>query len=114
MNHDTAEPDEEGSLRQRVEKWLTRQMPIIQMHGGTSAIRKADPESGEVIIELGGTCAGCGISNITVQNIEGQLYQDFEEVTDVTVRTPDVGAEQWEREGNESLMGIDISEGGRG
>jgi Fe-S cluster biogenesis protein NfuA len=116
MNGASRESDDaEGeTLRERVEAWLAREMPIIQMHGGTSAVRKADPEDGEVVIELGGTCAGCGISDVTVGNIEGQLYQDFPEIEELTVRTPDVGADQWEREGDESIMGIDLSEGGRG
>lgn len=108
-----AEPDGEGEepLKERVEAWLTRQMPIIQMHGGTSAVRTADPETGEVVVELGGTCAGCGISDVTVQNIEGQLYQDFPELTDITVRTPGGADEMW---GDEYAIGFDRSEGGRG
>lgn len=116
MNDASQESDDaEGkTLRERVEAWLSREMPIIQMHGGTSAVRTADPETGEVVIELGGTCAGCGISDITVGNIEGQLYRDFPEIEELTVRTPDVGAEQWDRESKESVMGIDLSEGGRG
>lgn len=115
MTDEIQASEEEGaSLREKVETWLARQMPIVQMHGGTSAVRTADAETGEVVIELGGTCAGCGISEITVGNIEGQLYQEFEEITDVTVRTADVGGSQLDREGRESLMGIDLTEGGRG
>lgn len=105
------EDDAEETLRERVEAWLAREMPIIQMHGGTSAVRKADPEDGEVIIELGGTCSGCAISEVTVGNIEGQLYQDFPEIDDITVRTPGGADEMW---GNEFSVGIDRSEGGRG
>jgi Fe-S cluster biogenesis protein NfuA len=101
------------ALKERVETWLTTQMPIIQMHGGTSAVREADPETGEVIIELGGGCAGCGVADITTSNIESELYQ-WEEITDVTVRVPDpddvLGGD---REGG-SIMGIDRREGGRG
>ena len=41
-------------LAERVELWLTRELPIIQMHGGTSTVREADPETGEVVVELGG------------------------------------------------------------
>ena len=105
------EKSEGESLRQRVEAWLAREMPIIQMHGGTSAVRKADPEDGEVIIELGGTCSGCGISDITVGNIEAQLYQDFPEIEDITVRTPGGADEMW---GDDYAVGFDRSEGGRG
>jgi len=47
------------SLADRVEKWMVGQMPIIQMHGGTSVVREADAETGEVVVELGGT-TWCG------------------------------------------------------
>jgi Fe-S cluster biogenesis protein NfuA len=88
---------------ERIEKWMVGQMPIIQMHGGTSAVRKADPDSGEVVVELGGTCAGCGISDVTAQNIKRDLITDFEEVEDVTVRVPSTGD-----------TGSSTVEGGRG
>ncbi|MFB6096494.1 MAG: NifU family protein [Haloferacaceae archaeon] len=91
------------SLKERIETWMQGQMPIIQMHGGESVVRKADPESGEVVVELGGTCSGCGISNITAQNIKRDLIMDFDEVDDVVVRVPSTGD-----------MGKDTVEGGRG
>ena len=91
------------SLKERVEAWMAGQMPIIQMHGGTSAVREADPETGEVVVELGGTCSGCGISNITAQNIKSDLIRDFPEVDDVTVRVPSTGE-----------VGSETVEGGRG
>jgi len=67
-----------GDLHERVETWLTAQMPIIRSHGGTSAIRKADPEDGEVIVELGGACSGCGISPRTAQRIKMDLAAEFD------------------------------------
>ncbi|SEO51621.1 Fe-S cluster biogenesis protein NfuA, 4Fe-4S-binding domain [Halogranum amylolyticum] len=82
------------SLQERIENWMVGQMPIIQMHGGTSVVREANPETGEVTVELGGTCSGCGISNITAQNIKRDLILDFEEVEDVTVRVPSTGDTQ--------------------
>jgi Fe/S biogenesis protein NfuA len=101
----------DDSLAERVERWLTRQMPIIQMHGGTSAVRKAEP-GGEVVIELGGGCRGCEISAITGGNIEAELLQ-WPEIEEVTVRVPDAG-ESFGIDQPESIMGIDRSEGGRG
>ena len=91
------------SLQDQVEEWLSAQMPIIRSHGGRSAVRTADAETGEVVVELGGTCAGCGISDVTAQNIQRDLIQDFPEVEDVTVRVPSSGD-----------MGSDTVEGGRG
>ncbi|EJN59469.1 Fe-S cluster biogenesis protein NfuA, 4Fe-4S-binding domain [Halogranum rubrum] len=93
----------EESLQKRIENWMVGQMPIIQMHGGTSVVREANPETGEVTVELGGTCSGCGISNLTAQNIKRDLIMDFEEVQDVTVRVPSTGD-----------SGSSTVEGGRG
>jgi Fe-S cluster biogenesis protein NfuA len=83
--------DENETLKRRVEDWMVGQMPIIQMHGGNSVVRKADPESGEVVVELGGACAGCGISDITANNIKSDLIMDFDEVEDVQVKVPSSG-----------------------
>ncbi|MEE6211062.1 NifU family protein [Salarchaeum sp. III] len=104
----------DASLHDEVETWLTAQMPIIKMHGGTSAVREADPETGEVVIELGGTCSGCGISPRTAQRIKTELAKEFPRVTDVTVRFASDGSDNWGTEQAESVMGIDRNEGGRG
>jgi Fe-S cluster biogenesis protein NfuA len=106
--------EDDDSLKARVERWLTGQMPIISMHGGESAVQKADPETGEVVVELGGACSGCAISPRTAQNIKLDLAKDFEEVEDVTVRVADDGTGNWDVDQPESIMGIDRNEGGRG
>ncbi|WP_254765777.1 NifU family protein [Salinilacihabitans rarus] len=103
----------DASLKERVERWLAREMPIIQMHGGTSAVREADPETGEVVVELGGGCSGCSISDVTTGNIEAALLQ-WPEIDDVTVRVPDPRESLGGPEQAESIMGIDRTEGGRG
>lgn len=106
-------PDPEESLRERVDRWLAAQLPIIRMHGGESAVRVADPDEGRVVVELGGACSGCSISPRTTQNIKIGLADEFPEVDEVIVRIAnDDGG--WEREQAESFMGIDRSEGGRG
>jgi Fe-S cluster biogenesis protein NfuA len=107
-----ADVDAEEALRERVETWLTKQMPIIQMHGGTSAVRTANPETGEVVVELGGGCKGCDVANITTGNIEAELLT-WEEIEEVTVRVPDAG-ESFGVDQAESIMGVDRTEGGRG
>jgi Fe-S cluster biogenesis protein NfuA len=66
-------------------------------------VREANPDTGEVVVELGGGCSGCGVSNITAENIRRDLIMDFEEVTDVTVRVPSSGDQ-----------GASTVEGGRG
>ncbi|AHG00340.1 nitrogen-fixing protein NifU [Halostagnicola larsenii XH-48] len=103
----------EQPLRERVERWLAREMPIIQMHGGTSAVRTADPDTGEVVIELGGGCSGCSVSDITTGNIEAELLT-WDEIEDITVRVPDARDQLGGPDQAESIMGIDRTEGGRG
>ncbi|MFA9516848.1 NifU family protein [Halopenitus sp. H-Gu1] len=93
----------EETLSDRIETWMVGQMPIIQMHGGTSVVRKADPDTGEVVIELGGTCSGCGISNVTATNIKRDLLLEFEAIEEVVVRVPSSGD-----------SGASTVEGGRG
>jgi len=92
---------EEDTLAERVEDWMVGQMPIIQMHGGTSVVREADPDAG--VVELGGTCSGCGISDVTAQNIKRDLILDFDEIDDVVVKVPSTGE-----------VGESTVEGGRG
>jgi Fe-S cluster biogenesis protein NfuA len=96
-------PGDGDTLAERVEDWLVAQMPIIRTHGGTSAVRKADPETGEVVVELGGTCSGCGVSDVTARNLRADLLRDFPAVEEVTVRVPSTG-----EHGEETV------EGGRG
>lgn len=104
--------DETEDFQSRVETWLVKQMPIIEMHGGSSAVQKADPEDGEVVIELGGGCRGCEVSEVTTGNIEAELLK-WPEIEEVTIRVPDatesLGVDQ-----PESIMGVDRTEGGRG
>jgi Fe-S cluster biogenesis protein NfuA len=104
--------DTEESLAERLEQWLAKQMPIIQMHGGTSSVRKADADSGEVIIELGGGCSGCDVGDVTAGNIEADLLK-WAEIEEVTVRIPE-GGENLGVDRAESIMGVDRTEGGRG
>lgn len=110
---DGAAGEADSSLKERVERWLAAQMPIIRMHGGESVVREADPELGRVVVELGGTCSGCSISPRTTQNIKVQLAKDFDDVDEVVVRIADDSG-GWEREQAESFMGVDRNEGGRG
>jgi Fe-S cluster biogenesis protein NfuA len=104
---------EADRLREDVETWLAAQMPIIRMHGGESAVQEVDPVAGRVVVELGGACSGCGISNRTAQNIKLDLADEFDEVEDVVVRVGGDGG-GFESDRAESFMGIERNEGGRG
>lgn len=90
-------------LKSNIETWITKQMPMIQMHGGTSMIRELDLEDGLIVIELGGTCSGCGVSNITADNMKRELYYEFDEIKEVQIKVPSTGN-----------MGSSTVEGGRG
>lgn len=102
----------DDALADRISSWLSVQMPRIQAHGGTSAVRDADAETGEVVIELGGACSGCGISGTTEQKLDEELTAQFEAVESVSVTYH--GDEGWAVEQPETYMGIDRNQGGRG
>ncbi|XVH31323.1 NifU family protein [Haloferacaceae archaeon DSL9] len=70
-------------LEERIELFLVRNFPQIQMHGGSAGIDAIDEETGEVWISLSGACSGCGISPMTVQALEARLVTEFEEITEV-------------------------------
>lgn len=74
-------------LRESVAKFLRRNFPQIQGHGGSSNVSVTDAEKGELSIILGGACSGCGISPMTTQMIKKRLPMEVEEVTSVDVET---------------------------
>jgi len=85
MSTDTT--SEEDDLRQRVENFLRRNFPQIQMHGGSAAIQHIDPEAGEVTVQLGGACSGCGISPMTIQAIKSRMVKEIPEIETVHADT---------------------------
>ena len=78
---------EEDDLRERIENFLMRNFPQIQMHGGSAAIRNIDREKGTVTIMLGGACSGCGISPMTIQAIKSRMVQEIPEIEEVHAET---------------------------
>jgi Fe-S cluster biogenesis protein NfuA len=85
MSTDTA--DGENELRERITNFLRRNFPQIQMHGGSAAINHLDRESGEVTIQLGGACSGCGISPMTIQAIKSRMVKEIPEISTVHADT---------------------------
>jgi Fe-S cluster biogenesis protein NfuA len=57
------------------------------MHGGSAAIQNLDRESGEVSIQLGGACSGCGISPMTIQAIKKRMVNEIAEIETVHANT---------------------------
>ena len=70
----------EAEVRREVGRFLTRNFPQIAMHGGDAAVEAVDLETGEVWIQLGGACSGCGISPMTVQAIQHRLVREVDAV----------------------------------
>jgi len=74
-------------LEERINNFLRRNFPQIQMHGGSAAIEKIDREAGEVHIQLGGACSGCGISPMTIQAIKSRMTKEIPEIETVVADT---------------------------
>lgn len=77
----------EKSLEERIELFMRRNFPQIQMHGGSAGIEAIDEETGEVWISLTGACSGCGISPMTIQALKSRMVVEFEEIDAVHAST---------------------------
>ena len=84
MSTETTSTDD---LRDRINNFLMRNFPQIQMHGGDHAIQNLDPEEGTVTIMLGGACSGCGISPMTIQAIKSRMVKEIPEIDEVHADT---------------------------
>jgi Fe/S biogenesis protein NfuA len=83
----STESQESDDLEERVNNFLRRNFPQIQMHGGTAAIQNIDREEGVVDLQLGGACSGCGISPMTIQAIKSRMTKEIPEVNTVHAGT---------------------------
>ncbi|WP_129116840.1 NifU family protein [Halegenticoccus tardaugens] len=77
----------ERGLEERIELFMARNFPQIQMHGGSAGIDAIDEEAGEVWISLAGACSGCGISPMTIQALEARMVAEFDEIDVVHAST---------------------------
>jgi Fe-S cluster biogenesis protein NfuA len=84
MSTETQDGDD---LKERVTNFLRRNFPQIQMHGGNAAITDLNRETGEVSIQLGGACSGCGISPMTIQAIKSRMVKEIPEIETVHADT---------------------------
>ncbi|MFC3477749.1 NifU family protein [Halobacterium litoreum] len=83
----SAESQDGDDLEERVNNFLRRNFPQIQMHGGTAAIQNIDREEGVVDLQLGGACSGCGISPMTIQAIKSRMTKEIPEIDTVHADT---------------------------
>ena len=96
----STETEDGDDLQERISNFLRRNFPQIQMHGGSAAIQEIDREAGEVTIQLGGACSGCGISPMTIQAIKTRMTKEIPEIETVHANT---GGGM----GGEGMMGAD-------
>lgn len=87
MSTDAQDGEDAEPLEERVAKFLRRNFPQIQMHGGTAAVEEVNEETGEVTIQLGGACSGCGISPMTIQAIKSRMIEEIPDIETVTAKT---------------------------
>ncbi|MCC5863628.1 MAG: NifU family protein [Wenzhouxiangella sp.] len=74
-------PAEDAPLRQRVE-WVldARVNPMVASHGGVVGLVDVT-DSGDVVLQFGGGCHGCGMADVTLkQGIETTLRQEIPEL----------------------------------
>ncbi len=83
----STESQDGSDLEERVNNFLRRNFPQIQMHGGTAAIQNIDREEGVVDLQLGGACSGCGISPMTIQAIKSRMTKEIPEIDTVHADT---------------------------
>ena len=79
-NMSTEATQGDDDLKERIVMFLRRNFPQIQMHGGSAAITHLDRDAGEVTVQLGGACSGCGISPMTIQAIKTRMVQEIPEI----------------------------------
>jgi Fe/S biogenesis protein NfuA len=90
----STETESGEELREQIANFLRRNFPQIQMHGGSAAIQDIDRETGEVSIQLGGACSGCGISPMTIQAIKTRMVKEIPEVESVNAHTGETGGSE--------------------
>ena len=93
MSTESENQSAEDELRERITNFLRRNFPQIQMHGGSAAIQHLDADTGEVHIQLGGACSGCGISPMTIQAIKTRMAKEIAEIETVKANTGMGGSE---------------------
>ncbi|MEP6881408.1 MAG: NfuA family Fe-S biogenesis protein [Dokdonella sp.] len=79
-----ASPDADASLVERVRYLIDAEInPQLASHGGRVTLREITAE-GIVVLQFGGGCHGCGMSEVTLKNgIQKTLCEKIPEVTGV-------------------------------
>lgn len=85
MYADTKINDDDSEALQMIKEIIqARVRPFVQDDGGDIKLVEFDEETGVVLVELKGSCAGCPSSSVTLKNgIENMLKHYVPEVTEV-------------------------------
>lgn len=83
-NSKTSNLDEDSTLEERVNYYLTNDInPMLAMHGGQVALYEIT-EDNKAVLQFGGGCQGCSAVDITVsQGIEELLLEKVPEITGI-------------------------------
>ncbi|QKK02158.1 MAG: Fe-S biogenesis protein NfuA [Pseudomonadota bacterium] len=87
-------PDDNAPIEDRV-RWVleTRVNPMVAAHGGRVALVDVT-DDGDVILQFGGGCHGCGMVDVTLKHgIETTLRGEVPEVREVIDATDHAGGE---------------------
>ena len=75
----------DDEIRDAVSRFLRRNFPQIEAHGGEFAITSVDPDERHVEVTLTGACDGCGVSPMTTQAIQQRLPGEVDGIDRVSV-----------------------------
>ncbi len=71
-------------MEERVREVLKNVAEALKLHAGGIELVSCDGGRGEVVVRLLGTCAGCGLSQITLkEGVEAALVRAIPEVRSV-------------------------------
>jgi len=72
-------------VERKTRRYLTKNVPQIQEHGGNFEVRDVDEEAGHLTVAIGGACSGCCIAPMTMQAIEHRLPDAIDGLSEVSV-----------------------------
>ena len=71
-------------MEDRVKEVLKSVETALKLHAGGIELVSCSAETGEVVVRLLGTCAGCGLSGITLkEGVEAALVRAIPEIRSV-------------------------------
>ncbi len=85
VDTETLTDDERGARLRALNDLIDLIRPAVQADGGDLVLKAADVETGEVEVQLQGSCSSCAISSTTLQaGVDRILHDRLDWVTEVT------------------------------